>query len=133
MEAETTLIGRCAACGSTLWIRFPKFTLGFLATSLILSLALEGDLHAHAASWSFSLSEWFSTLGFVGIGLNLRLRAMWGKANAADAGKGVSDPNAAGASIFQILALYCIGQSIDLVTTAAVAYYSFSGVDPDSH
>jgi uncharacterized membrane protein YadS len=188
---------RCAVCGSTLWARFPKFTLGFLATSLVVSFGVGPEHKAAVSAWSFSLSEWFSTLGFVGIGLNLRLRTLWQgatatrqaapkalhrdapkapdrdtpKASDCDApkapdrdtpdgafgplrtplaqetpregegapaqppaqdesgGERASEPNPA--PVLLVFALYCLGQLLDLVITAPVAYYSFSGVDKE--
>ena len=109
---------RACNCFGSLWSRFPKFTLGFLLTSIILSFAAPEDRRAAAEAFSFSISEWFSTLGFVGIGLNLRLAELF---RAGTDGRPSQE-----VSTWGVIALYSIGQTLDLIVTAVVAWISFA-------
>jgi hypothetical protein len=59
-------------------------------------------------AWSFSLSEWCSTLGFVVIGLKLRVRELFARADST-----------------AVVKLYVAGQTLDICTTLLVAWLSF--------
>ena len=54
-----------------IWVRFPKFVLGFIAASLLVTLGLLDPAQVKAVT---GLRNWFLTLAFVSIGLELRFR-----------------------------------------------------------
>lgn len=123
--------GCCGCCG-LLFNRFPKFAIGFLVTSLVLSFGVLESSRAAAGAWSFSLSEWFSTLGFVGIGLNFRLKELLCSTNPTTAAAKESQTALLSASVppsgvstLAVFALYSAGQLLDLTTTAVAAWLSF--------
>ena len=59
---------------SVIWERFPKFVLGFLATSLVFSFVLTDGLVDATGSVLKGLRTWLFALAFVCIGLETRLR-----------------------------------------------------------
>ncbi len=59
---------------SVIWERFPKFVLGFLATSLVFSFGLGDGLVDATSSVLKGLRTWLFALAFVCIGLETRLR-----------------------------------------------------------
>ena len=59
---------------SVIWERFPKFVLGFLATSLVFSFVLTDGLVDATGSVLRGLRTWLFALAFVCIGLETRLR-----------------------------------------------------------
>ena len=59
---------------SLIWERFPKFVLGFLATSLVFSFVLSDGLVDATGSLLKGLRTWLFALAFVCIGLETRLR-----------------------------------------------------------
>ena len=59
---------------SVIWERFPKFVLGFLATSLVFSFVLSDGLVDATGSVVKGLRTWLFALAFVCIGLETRLR-----------------------------------------------------------
>lgn len=67
-----------------LWDKFPKFTLGFIITSAVLTMmlqALEGRVEEEALPSAIStLNRWWFAVAFVGIGLTTNVRKMWEKA-----------------------------------------------------
>ena len=67
-----------------LWDKFPKFTLGFIITSIALTFmlkSLEGEVQETALPAAIStLNRWWFAVAFVGIGLTTNVRKMWGKA-----------------------------------------------------
>eukprot|EP01137_Pigoraptor_chileana_P018624 Opistho-2@78393 len=104
---------RCARVGDSLlvlWDRFPRFVLGFLVSSIILSFAVEPDARMATKEFAFFVSEWFSALGFVGIGLELDFMRFIPKLR-----------NKGG----RIVLLYVLTQGMDLLLTGVVAYLAF--------
>ena len=59
---------------AVIWERFPKFVLGFLATSLLFSFGLSDGLVDATADVVKGLRTWLFALAFVCIGLETRLR-----------------------------------------------------------
>ncbi|MCY3648295.1 MAG: putative sulfate exporter family transporter [Acidimicrobiaceae bacterium] len=59
---------------AVIWERFPKFVLGFLATSLLFSFVLTDGLVDATGSLLKGLRTWLFALAFVCIGLETRLR-----------------------------------------------------------
>jgi uncharacterized membrane protein YadS len=93
-----------------LWDRFPKFVLGFIVLSVIISTAVPGDVRSTVQKNVFAASEWFSTVGFVCIGLDLNLKKLF---------------NEMGRKGIKFIGLYIIGQSLDILTTFGWAYLAF--------
>ena len=67
-----------------LWDKFPKFTLGFIITSVVLTLMLqelkERPEEEALPSAISSLNRWWFAIAFVGIGLTTNVKKMWKKA-----------------------------------------------------
>jgi uncharacterized membrane protein YadS len=86
-----------------LWDKFPRFVLGFLLTSAVVTLLPSGSpdgLKALSIANAFVLSEWMSLLGFVCIGLEFDVAQF--RSSAAHQ---------------SFLVLYLLTQSLDLATT----------------
>ncbi|MEQ1826134.1 MAG: putative sulfate exporter family transporter, partial [Pirellula sp.] len=104
-----------------IWRRFPKFTLGFLAVSLLLSycqsLGIEGKAMVSSIvdGATKSIREWMFCLAFVSIGLESNFRE-YGKMLAS--GKPVI--------------LYLCGQALNLLLTFLMAWLMFSIVFPNA-
>eukprot|EP01062_Namystynia_karyoxenos_P013086 TRINITY_DN14713_c1_g1_i1.p1 TRINITY_DN14713_c1_g1~~TRINITY_DN14713_c1_g1_i1.p1 ORF type:complete len:644 (+),score=201.53 TRINITY_DN14713_c1_g1_i1:91-1932(+) len=97
-----------------LWDKFPKFVVGFLALSAILTLVVSAVNAAkcHALPRSVTaMSNWWMVVGFICVGLNTDVRKLGKKV------KGGS-----------VLALYFVGGLWDIVFTYGVAHLFFSGV-----
>jgi len=64
-----------------LWDKFPKFVLGYFLCSTILSLILpplEGTAEAEAVQRAvISMNKWWFAIGFVGIGCQTNVKALW--------------------------------------------------------
>jgi uncharacterized integral membrane protein (TIGR00698 family) len=99
-----------------IWIRFPKFVLGFVGASLLFSLvvlpAQNGDLSAVEATFinpvTKTLRGWFFCLAFLSIGLESNFKDL---TDRMEGGKP--------------MALYVVGQTFNLILTLAVAYLAF--------
>lgn len=93
----------------TLWLKFPKFVLGFLTVAIVTSF-LPSSLQTNIVRNSFTVSEWFSAMSFVLIGLETNLgqfaRELFGSRKS-------------------MLILYCIGQALDVFTTIGFALLFF--------
>jgi uncharacterized integral membrane protein (TIGR00698 family) len=106
---------------SEVWIRFPKFVLGFLATSVIFSYlhtsGLAGQVLADAVvgGTTKALRGWLFCLAFVSIGLESNFRQL---AKTLAGGKP--------------LVLYIVGQSLNLALTLFMAWLMFEVVFPDA-
>lgn len=90
-----------------LWEKFPKFVLGFMLVCIITTL-LPDFISDRVITNSFILSEWFSSISFVLIGLDIDL----------------SDLQLV--KYKKMIALYILGQLIDIGTTLASAYLMFA-------
>ncbi len=105
-----------------IWYRFPKFVLGFIAASIVISLLYEamgssGEVlleHGFIRGLTRSFREWFFALAFASIGLSSNFREM---AHHFKGGKPVI--------------LYVCGQSFNLILTLAMAYVMFFLVFPN--
>jgi uncharacterized integral membrane protein (TIGR00698 family) len=110
-----------------IWIRFPKFIVGFVAASILFSFVLaplftslfNGDgLKLVESSVIKAITNplrgWFFCLAFVSIGLESNFADM---ARQMEGGKP--------------LLLYVVGQSFNLVLTLAMAWLAFSVLFPD--
>jgi len=97
-----------------IWVRFPKFIIGFLLASAFFSFVLIPGLGDKAVSDIISVStairNWLFCLAFVSIGLDT---------NFAEMRKLAGD--------HRPLTLYVVGQSLNLVLTLIAAWVFFSG------
>jgi uncharacterized membrane protein YadS len=104
-----------------IWYRFPKFVLGFIAASIIVSLLYSamgsaGDVlleHGVIRGLTRNARDWFFALAFASIGLSSNFREL---AHHFKGGKPVI--------------LYVCGQSLNLVLTLLMAYIMFFLVFP---
>jgi uncharacterized membrane protein YadS len=95
-----------------LWKRFPKFVLGFIVTAILFNTVIPGgqDERTLVKNFCFYVSEYFSTLSFVSIGLGLKMGEL--KQNIRSLGK--------------LCGLYLIAQLVDIVVTAVLAWLAFT-------
>lgn len=93
-----------------LWTKFPKFVLGFIIVAIITTL-MPDNMVDRLVNNSFFVSEWYSWISFVIIGFEIDLLNIWARVKTHKL----------------IIALYVIGQLIDLGTTFGMAYL-FMGV-----
>ncbi|KAI9020880.1 hypothetical protein CLU79DRAFT_703557 [Phycomyces nitens] len=95
-----------------LWKRFPKFVLGFILTAVLFNTTVDGDpqLRSNINTFCFYVSEWFSTLSFVSIGLGLHLDDV--RQNIRNLGK--------------LCTLYIMAQMVDIVVTGVLAWTAFT-------
>lgn len=92
----------------TLWNKFPKFVLGFIIVSIVVSFMPKQDLQLDL----FIISEWFSYISFVLIGMDINLR----KIHKQFYNK------------YNMIWLYLIGQMLDTFTTLGVTYLMFGNI-----
>ena len=106
-----------------IWYRFPKFVIGFLAVSIVLSLIYEtmghdmGEAvitHGVISGWTKIWRGWFFCLAFVSIGLSTDFRELKGYFKGG-----------------KPLILYVCGQSLNLILTLGMAYLMFYVVFPE--
>ncbi|EGD76648.1 hypothetical protein PTSG_07999 [Salpingoeca rosetta] len=98
-----------------LWEKFPKFVLGFLFCSTIITVINASVSDEEQASLKVgvqAVSKWFFCLGFVGIGLSSDLRKL---ASKMQGGKPIL--------------LYVLCQLLDLLLKLGFAYISFDVID----
>ncbi|CAO3598560.1 unnamed protein product [Absidia cylindrospora] len=95
-----------------LWKRFPKFVLGFIITAVLFNTVIPGgqDERTLVKNYCFYVSEYFSTLSFVSIGLGLKMGEL--KRNIRSLGK--------------LCVLYMVAQLVDIVVTAVLAWLAFT-------
>jgi uncharacterized membrane protein YadS len=95
-----------------LWKRFPKFVLGFIITAILFNTTIDdgNDTRSLVNSFCFYVSEWFSTLSFVSIGLGLQLNDI--KNNVRSLGK--------------LVTLYIVAQMVDIIVTCLLAWTAFT-------
>jgi len=104
-----------------IWYRFPKFVLGFIAASIIISVMYTamggaGDVlldHGFLRGLTRPARDWFFALAFASIGLSSNFREL---AHHFKGGKPVI--------------LYVCGQSLNLALTLLMAYIMFFLVFP---
>ncbi|MFO0900902.1 MAG: putative sulfate exporter family transporter [Pirellulales bacterium] len=102
------------------WRRFPRFVLGFLAASAVFSWLHASPAFGSAVATASTdptkvLREWFFCLGFVSIGLESRAKDFLPYLRD---GKPV--------------ALYVVGQTLNLALTLAMAYLAFNVLFPEA-
>ncbi|KAI8337724.1 hypothetical protein BC941DRAFT_396692 [Chlamydoabsidia padenii] len=95
-----------------LWKRFPKFVLGFIVTAILFNTVIPGgqDERTLVKNFCFYVSEYFSTLSFVSIGMGLKMGEL--KQNIRSLGK--------------LCVLYLIAQLVDIIVTALLAWLAFT-------
>lgn len=104
----------------TLWNKFPKFVLGFIIVSIVVSFmpstlpmtnspVRQGNIKQDLPIDLFIISEWFSYISFVLIGMDINLR----KIHKQFYNK------------YNMIWLYLIGQILDTFTTFGVTYLMF--------
>ncbi len=100
-----------------IWIRFPKFILGFIGASLLFSFVVVPTLGAETVdndilkATTKNIRGWLFCLAFVSIGLESNFKEL---ASQMAGGKP--------------LIFYLIGQSFNLILTLLAAYLAFGGI-----
>jgi len=100
-----------------LWDRFPKFVLGFLTLSLVLTICatlLTGAQIANLKLLMGSTSRWYFCMGFVGVGMESNFRELKAKLKGG-----------------KPIIMYIFGQTFDLFFTLLFAWISFGIMDPN--
>ncbi|MEZ5490384.1 MAG: putative sulfate exporter family transporter [Gammaproteobacteria bacterium] len=105
-----------------IWIRFPKFVLGFIGASLVFSLLYEvlGEavavilMEGAVIEFTSDLRGWFFALAFASIGLSTNFKELRGQFSGG-----------------RPLILYVCGQSLNLCLTLLMAWIMFYKVFPD--
>lgn len=88
-----------------LWLKFPKFVLGFIFVAIITSV-MPDSVTERLTSNCLVISEWFSAVSFVEIGFEIDLITLCQRIRGHN----------------KILILYIVGQLIDIATTFGMAY-----------
>lgn len=94
-----------------IWKRFPKFVLGFLIASVVLTLIKQYADESVAKSTEALLiatRSWWFTIGFVAVGMGTNVQDMLQRTKGG-----------------KVLLLYILGQLFDLILTYVAAYLSF--------
>eukprot|EP00038_Savillea_parva_P018883 m.25715 g.25715 ORF g.25715 m.25715 type:complete len:587 (+) comp4263_c0_seq1:88-1848(+) len=111
-QATSSMCSRFGHSILEVWRRFPKFVLGFIIASVVLTLVKEhapngkGD---RVELFMIAVRSWWFTIGFVAVGLGTNLRNLIRKLKG---GKSI--------------ALYVGGQVFDLLLTFAASYVAFT-------
>lgn len=96
-----------------LWSKFPKFIIGYVGLSLIISVLIiplsSEDYSARFIRNIHQFSKWLFTLGFVGIGAKTKFTSLW---DSIKDGK--------------YLTLYLLGQTFDTIITFVFAFVVFT-------
>jgi uncharacterized membrane protein YadS len=104
-----------------IWYRFPKFVLGFLGASLVFSAIYASGaggkalVQATTAGTSEPMRGWLFCLAFVSIGLDTNFRELF---------QYLKDGKA--------IALYVVGQSLNLALALLMAWLMFEKVFPQA-
>jgi len=93
-----------------LWQRFPKFVLGFLFTTIVVTF-LDSTFQKQAIDICLFMSSFIENFGFVSIGLKIFLQDMI---------KSVK--------IKKLIPFYLFASLVDAITSGIAAYYSFQNV-----
>ncbi len=93
-----------------LWDKFPKFVLGYLISSTILTLlVVEGTAKGDALPIAVtSMSKWWFSLAFCGIGINTNLRELYESTRSSG-----------------IIKLYLVANTIDIVLALLFSWWAF--------
>ena len=98
-----------------LWEKFPKFTLGFIITSAILTgmmQELEGTLEAQALPRAVStLNKWWFAIAFVGIGLTTDVKKLFQEAWKSG-----------------VIQVYLLANTLDIFLSLGLAYLSYGNL-----
>lgn len=95
--------------GWILWEKFPKFVFGFVIVSIITTV-LPISMRENVVDNSFILSEWFASIAFVLIGIDVDVLVLYDRIK----------------TYYGMLFLYLIGQTMDIGTTLGVSYIMFT-------
>lgn len=110
MRYEGKSAGQANVGPKEIWIRMPKFIIGFIGASIIFSLFIPEAAADNAIGIANGWRKFLFTLAFISIGLESNFKDM---AKLVQGGKP--------------LTLYVVGQSLNLVLTLFAAYIFFSG------
>jgi len=110
VRREGKSMGESHVGAKEIWIRMPKFVLGFILASIVFSFFVPNELADETIAVANNWREFLFTLAFISIGLETNFKDM---AKLVQGGKP--------------LTLYLVGQTANLVLTLIAAYVFFSG------
>lgn len=110
MRYEGKSVGEANVGPKEIWIRMPKFIIGFMLASIIFSLFIPSETADKAIGVANGWRGLLFTLAFISIGLESNFKDM---AKLVQGGKP--------------LTLYLVGQTFNIVLTLIAAYVFFSG------
>jgi uncharacterized integral membrane protein (TIGR00698 family) len=96
--------------GREIWFRFPKFVIGFVVASLVMSLLLSAPTAKAVTGISGSIRGWWFTMAFLCIGLDTRFKDLLAMGRGKPAGA------------------FLIAQAFNIGWTLLIAYLLFGGV-----
>lgn len=96
--------------GKEIWYRFPKFVLGFIIASLVMSFLLPQSTANAVTGITKNIRVWWFTLAFLCIGLDTRFKELLSMGRGKPAGA------------------FLIAQGFNIGWTLLIAYLLFSGV-----
>lgn len=95
-----------------LWDKFPKFTLGFIITSVILTGTMQGvrgTLEEEALPRAIStMNKWWFAIAFVGIGITTNIKKLFEKAWSSG-----------------IIQVYLLANTIDVLLALGLSYLAY--------
>lgn len=99
-----------------LWDKFPKFTLGFIITSIILTgtmQAVGGTLEEDALPRAIStMNKWWFAIAFVGIGITTNIKTLFEKAWSSG-----------------IIQVYLLANTIDILLALGLSYLAYGLIE----
>merc|ERR1712228_732491 len=109
IDVQASDMNKCAF----LWKKFPKFIIGYLGLSIVISaliipLSLDGYAQRFVNNIG-QISRWLFTLGFVGIGAKTKFTTLW---------ESIKDG--------KYLKIYLVGQTVDTILTFIAAFIVFT-------
>lgn len=105
-----------------LWKHFPKFVLGFFIVCGITS-ALPNPLQNNIITDSLVVSEWFSNISFVLVGMEINTNIFF--ENDVNTINDTNNNNTSTNSNVKMIVLYLLFQTIDVVTTLGSSYLMY--------
>lgn len=95
-----------------LWDKFPKFTLGFVITSIILTGTMQevrGTLEEEALPGAISaMNKWWFAIAFVGIGITTNVKKLFEKAWSSG-----------------VIQVYLLANTIDILLALGLSYLAY--------
>lgn len=92
-----------------MWARFPKFVLGFVAMAVVFNTVIPAKDRSVCRNFAFFISEWYSTLSQVSIGMSMNIWLLAAKISTT----------------MRLFAFYLLVQLLDVIATYGFARAAF--------